>query len=206
MRKLSYSVPVAKLRSFTHLAAKTRNVTRWSSTFDMVERYIEIKQHLREVQLNNVDIVLPTRQQDEVLSKLYGDLVALNKVTLDLQSESTRLRDVRACFDFLLDIYPEMASQISANGEIVQYPEFETAVVKVQMGNISALTPAERRSVAHLQSGGPSGDGEDDERLSLFERAVKRQKAEQLNGYLTWIFYYLRQTCVNASFLVRNML
>ncbi|CAK4353249.1 unnamed protein product [Aphanomyces euteiches] len=99
-----------------------------------------------------------------------------------------------------------MASQISANGEIVQYPEFETAVVKVQMGNISALTPAERRSVAHLQSGGPSGDGEDDERLSLFERAVKRQKAEQLNGYLTWIFYYLRQTCVNASFLVRNML
>jgi hypothetical protein len=39
MKCLKNLVPAARLRKLTHLAAKTCNRTRWSSTFDMIMRY-----------------------------------------------------------------------------------------------------------------------------------------------------------------------
>ena len=39
MRKLSYQIPAANLRQFTHLRAVLNNETRWSSTYQMLKRY-----------------------------------------------------------------------------------------------------------------------------------------------------------------------
>ncbi len=44
MKKLSYPILAAELRKHTHLRAKCSNVTRWSSTSQMLKRYIQIKE------------------------------------------------------------------------------------------------------------------------------------------------------------------
>ncbi|CAK4473048.1 unnamed protein product, partial [Aphanomyces euteiches] len=68
---------------------------------------MEIKEHLRPLRDMEVDLVLPTKPQDEVLWKLFSDLSGLDKVTLDLQKEEITMKDS---------------------------PDFESAIVKVDDG------------------------------------------------------------------------
>lgn len=54
MGKLSYDIPSAKLRQLTSLRPKLNNQTRWCSTYDMLRRYVEIKEQIFKI--DGVDI------------------------------------------------------------------------------------------------------------------------------------------------------
>jgi hypothetical protein len=52
--------PAAKLRKYTYLKAKTRNATQWSSTFKMMLPYIQIRDFLPLLEIDELDELLLT--------------------------------------------------------------------------------------------------------------------------------------------------
>jgi hypothetical protein len=84
MRKLSTIKKAAKLRKLTHLMPITRNTTRWTSTFKMVERYFNIKEF---VDANDPDLatLLPSPMHDMALQDLFQNMKDFHSVTMKLQ-------------------------------------------------------------------------------------------------------------------------
>lgn len=91
MKKLSRGIPAAKLKRLTALKAQTNNSTRWSSTFHMIKRYIDLKPFI--VQLDDPEIfaLRLSGKQHNRIDKLYSTLSNLNSITLKLQENSTNI-------------------------------------------------------------------------------------------------------------------
>lgn len=87
MKKLSFALAAAKLREYTHLRAKCSNATRWSSTSVMLTRYLEIKEFLPELDIEDLDGMLPTAREVKSVEKLCAQFKDLDAVTKKLQSE-----------------------------------------------------------------------------------------------------------------------
>ena len=77
MHKLRTLLFSAKLRKLTHLRAKIRNQTKWSSSFDMVLRYVQIRQYLPELNSSDVDQVCLALTQNRRLDGLIDRLKVL---------------------------------------------------------------------------------------------------------------------------------
>lgn len=148
MKKLSCQLPAAKLRRFTHLKAKQNNVTRWSSTYDMLKRYVELREFL--TLLDIPDIFLSSREDAEVNSVLVT-LSDLDSITKELQKESTTMCEARTLFDGVLSEFPEMENRLSATSNIIENKVFEAAIIKIQDGRQADLTAREAQTVSHLQ-------------------------------------------------------
>ncbi|KAK1945571.1 hypothetical protein P3T76_002619 [Phytophthora citrophthora] len=135
----------ATLSKYTELRPVKRNVTRWSSTFKMVKRFLQIKDAIKHVEA--VEEFVPRARDCRKLEKLQEDLQALDSVCLTLQSDKTTLADVRVLFDGVVKRYPETANYLANDATIVHSPSFETAVVKVTRGD-GALTHTEAAAIA----------------------------------------------------------
>ncbi|KAH9108067.1 hypothetical protein AeMF1_016685 [Aphanomyces euteiches] len=127
MRKLKTIILSAKLRRLTNLSPKTRNATRWSSTYAMFQRYMDIKGFLRFLDDREVESMLPTVSQDREISDLLETLDDLNSATVALQDSEISLSDVRDIFDEAIETYPQAIVRLGENSEIVENVDFETA-------------------------------------------------------------------------------
>lgn len=63
MAKLKYGIASAKLRKASNLVARTRNQTRWSSTFSMLKRHCEIREHLDKLDIDDLDDLLLSKKK-----------------------------------------------------------------------------------------------------------------------------------------------
>lgn len=176
MVKLRTLLLSAQLLKLTPLRPKTRNTTRWSSSFEMVSRYMLIKEFLRKLDSDEVDNLCPTPAENRRIEALLKQLKVLESVTKMLQEESTSVSDVRAMFDAVIEEFPETTDRLTSSAEIVHSPLFESAVVKVQRGNSSALSREERAMLSSLELVRSGESSESDDRLSFAQRALKRQK------------------------------
>ncbi|KAH9115036.1 hypothetical protein AeMF1_010894 [Aphanomyces euteiches] len=103
MRKLRHVVPAAKLRRLTPLKANMKNSTRWSSTYHMLQRYVEMKPFVMMIGDREIDALLPSVGQDRLIDELLLVLKDLDTATLALQGEEMSLLDVRNLFDEAMD-------------------------------------------------------------------------------------------------------
>jgi hypothetical protein len=113
--KLKNLIPAAKLRKFTHLKSKMRNSTRWSSTFTMLQRYLQIKIFLPQLDLDEIDELIPQAREDKEIEALLVDLTQLHSVTMALQSETLTLYDVRSLFDAFIESFPSLGEHLGSN-------------------------------------------------------------------------------------------
>ncbi|ETO77890.1 hypothetical protein F444_06981 [Phytophthora nicotianae P1976] len=130
---------LAELKKHTELLPVKRNVTRWSSTFGMVERYVRIRQDIKKV--DAVEELIPTDGKHRKLLALLEHLKKFESVCKRLQRDETNMADVRLLFDSLVAEYPVMGEHLKSAAKIVHTPAFEAGVVKVING--SALSTAE---------------------------------------------------------------
>ncbi|KAG3111568.1 hypothetical protein PI125_g9014 [Phytophthora idaei] len=135
----------SELAKLTPLRAKTRNVTRWSSTYEMLQRYVKIRAHIR--QLEAVEDLTPRSGKHKKLVSLLSHLEKFESVCKRLQSEATSMSEVRLLFDSVVSDYPIMGEYLKSNAKIVHSPAFENGLVKICNGE--KLSTAE--SVAHDQ-------------------------------------------------------
>ena len=139
----------ARLRLLTDLCAIKKNVTRWSSKYDMAKRYIELEPHIKNIR-ELEDMVLTTREFRD-LGDLMMHLSRFNSITKNLQVQGCSPLTVRAVFDALIEgEYPDMNYYLSLTSDIVNNPDFESGLVKVLANNHLSLTGPEKQAISNL--------------------------------------------------------
>ncbi|ETO73328.1 hypothetical protein F444_10714, partial [Phytophthora nicotianae P1976] len=91
MIQLRHCNNAAALAKFTDLKPAKRNVTRWSSTYAMVARYIRIRYAIR--QIDGVDELVSCAATHKKLVALHAELEKLDTVCTALQHERTTVAD-----------------------------------------------------------------------------------------------------------------
>ncbi|GMF48796.1 unnamed protein product [Phytophthora fragariaefolia] len=124
MLELRHENYFAELKKHTDLHPVKRNVTRWSSTFTMLERYIRIRSEIKKVKA--VEELIHTVGKHRKLVALFEHLKKFESICKRLQREDTDMAEVPLMFDGLVAEYPVMADHLKASAKIVHTPAFET--------------------------------------------------------------------------------
>ncbi|OWY91247.1 hypothetical protein PHMEG_00040256 [Phytophthora megakarya] len=114
-----------ELHRHTQIVPLRSNMTRWSSTLTMLERYTRIKYATKRV---NADYDLTPKPA------MYRRIIALfETVCKNLREESLTMTSVRVLFDKMAEMYPVTAAYLSPDANIAHSPVFESAVVNEYM-------------------------------------------------------------------------
>ncbi|KAG4040886.1 hypothetical protein PC123_g23581 [Phytophthora cactorum] len=153
----------ATLRKVTPLAPVLRNVTRWSSTFNMVERDEE-SEHVTELLENRMD---------------------LNEVTKALQDSTLIMVGARRAFDWVGRQYPTLKARLAADAAIVYYPALESGITKIISG--SRLTTREQEACKAFKL--PATNTTVEETSRSFLAPVFQKASEPRTAYipLAWV-------------------
>ncbi|XP_036367828.1 uncharacterized protein LOC118767407 [Octopus sinensis] len=154
MGKLKSLKLAGKLREKTPLQPIQRNKTRWTTTYDMIERYIQLKPFLDPFQDDPklVDYLL-TQLDHNDLQTLKDNLGKLRSVTIALQRTELDLGDARILFDEILALYPyeEFKEYLLPSAAIVHSPNFESGAVKILQHAEAELTADEVAALHQLK-------------------------------------------------------
>ncbi|ETP09366.1 hypothetical protein F441_14768 [Phytophthora nicotianae CJ01A1] len=157
MIQLRHCNNAARLGELTDLQPVKRNATRWSSTYAMVDRYVRIRDAIRQVEA--MEDYVPSGVSHKKLVTLLAELEKLGTVCTALEHERITLADVRLLFDKVIADYPIMADRLRASAKFVHFPTFESALVKI--GNGDTLATTEARAVKCFGAASDTeGDGE----------------------------------------------
>ncbi|EGZ19787.1 hypothetical protein PHYSODRAFT_495083 [Phytophthora sojae] len=140
----------AELKKYTDLVPIKRNVTRWSSTFTMVERYIRIRAEIKKV--DAVEKMVPTGGKRRKLVALFEHLKKFESVCKRLQREDTDMGEVRLMFDSLIVEYPVMSEHLKSTAKIVHTPAFESAPNTTRYIPLVKMVPPTSDTVERLFS------------------------------------------------------
>ena len=142
----------AALKKVSPLSPVLDNVTRWSSKFEMLQRYSKLQDHITDIvpvklQLGPVD--------NETVQTLLKNMAQLDSLTKFLQSEERQMYEVREVFDKSIEFFDCLKHHCAKNAPIVFDPEFEAVVCKIQQHQIGhlplKLAPSEAKYVKHLK-------------------------------------------------------
>ena len=151
MRVLKTTKGAAHLRNITDLKAVKKNDTRWTSSYDMLARYIRLLPSLLQIEEETVIQKLPAQVENLAIKMLLNQLEKVNKMMIYLQRDDINLKNARGCFDALLKAFPATSVYLAPDARIVHSPEFISAVVKIQRGETSSLSDVEKRKVEALK-------------------------------------------------------
>jgi hypothetical protein len=129
MKKASTLKVAAKLRDLTSFCAVRENDTRWSSTFQMVQRFLNIEKEMSVV----VELLslLPNHLEIAYLREAFESLKKFDSITVMLQCEGMSFVESREIFDLFLTDYPNFAHCISDDALIVENELFEKAMMRI---------------------------------------------------------------------------
>ena len=155
-----------------------RNKTRWSSTFEMINRYNQIRPYVPESDLDLMALVLEDLEEDE-LKLLTENLTKINSVTLTLQRErGITLSDIRTLFNSLISKFPDMEHHLSTSAKVVRNKDFENGIVKC-LKKHSELTMSEKVARRKIERDTQIEDvAEESESFAKDLLLVKKRKTE----------------------------
>jgi hypothetical protein len=190
MKKASILKVASKLRELTSYATVRENDTRWSSTFQMIDRYLRIQNELSSV----VDLLslLPNHLEVDFLTRAHTSMKQFDSVTLMLQRDGMTFVESRQIFDLFLKDFPDFDHYIGDTAAIIEDQVFEKAVMQIaralplseELQNAAQVLirpedPVDKNAI-------PVGDNADEvvttESYSQeLQRKLKRQKRETSN-------------------------
>ncbi|KAE9344397.1 hypothetical protein PR003_g8479 [Phytophthora rubi] len=145
MSKLRTIKGRALLRRVSHLSPLSNDI-RWSSTYEMVARFVELQPAITQLGHDllfdhEVQPLLLRRAEHERVKALEKDHIKFEGVTQALQKSSLTMSALRL-FDQVVKEYPALKSRLCATAQIGHNPHLEQGLVKLQREE--ALTIAER--------------------------------------------------------------
>jgi hypothetical protein len=147
MKKASTLKVSAQLRKLTSLQPVKENDTRWSSTFNMLERFFRIQAELSAV--SDLIPLISTLVECSLLTRGFEHLERFHAVTIMLQKAGITFVRVREIFNEILEDYPELKGHLADNAEIVVDVTFERAIMQIAKGMV--LTNEQLRRVQGLR-------------------------------------------------------
>jgi hypothetical protein len=132
MKKASTLKIAGKLRELTAYAAVRENVTRWSSTYQMISRFLKIHTQLSGVM--ELLSLLPNHLEVDHLIRAHESLKKFNSVTIMLQRDGMSFVESREIFDLFLTDYPDFANYLADDALIVENQPFEKALMQIAHG------------------------------------------------------------------------
>jgi hypothetical protein len=161
MVKLSTIKNRKRLRKGTDLCPVKKNITRWTSTFDMIKRFLEIKDSIERHVLAHDRTLASTWLnifEVEEVERLVIILVDFESVTKKLQSQDIKLSQVRTLFDTIVLKYEhfenegELGYYLSKESGFPNPTTFENALVKLQRFTERDMTEMEKNSVVGFEN------------------------------------------------------
>ncbi len=175
MSKFRYPIHTAKLRQYTNLKPKLPVFTLWSSAIEMIVRHTQIREFFPKVEIESVTELLLNPWEDRNIDELVSKFEDLHSITKYLQGEHIKLSDVRVLFDEVIQMYAETQTRLGTNAAIVEYPEFETALVNIQLNRSLDMTESELLAVSKPKIDSESTNSSENARfLSFAARALKK--------------------------------
>lgn len=167
MKKLRTIINRSILREYTHLAPEIRNQTRWSSCYNMLIKYMSIKDCPTESYEEDVLQLFPSMVEINIIRKLCEDLECINKISIALQSEGNHvnLAYVRIIFDGnliflfhmcnhfigLIEKYPTFRKYLGTDSNIIKFNHFENAITKLQSQKEDTLSINEKEAISNFK-------------------------------------------------------
>ena len=103
VQNLMISLKTAKnlsiLRKHTRIKPEIRNVTRWSSTWSMLDKFLSIQKLPKEEYDTATLNLFPNVAATEEIKKLTIELSYLNKLSIAIQSDTKNLAAIRLILD-----------------------------------------------------------------------------------------------------------
>ena len=130
----------------TPLRPVQRNITHWSSTFEMLFRFTQIKTFIDPTNVGLAQY-LPSASECIQIENLLRELEDFQSVTKKLQEDNITMSQVRVLFDGLIDEYQSCSHHLSSNATIIYSPVFEKGIIKIQQ-NEQSLLPLEEYAIA----------------------------------------------------------
>lgn len=146
MKKLRTIKAWGLLKAHTDLHPIIRCKTRWLSTYEMLDRYLNLYPIVKRVFFLSADIyhIIPTDEEHYALVQLKETLTMFESVNKALQQETTTLLDIRLLFDSLIRRNNNLTKYLSQDSDIIMHKNFENAIVKIIEGKETALTEPEK--------------------------------------------------------------
>ncbi|EGZ30684.1 hypothetical protein PHYSODRAFT_475146 [Phytophthora sojae] len=146
MKKLATVKGRAVLKKISKLHPKLNNVTRWSSTYEMLERFVALHPHVKMLEFKDLEkirivdlLFIPHEfaQAEELLAQLAN----LEEATRELQKEELTLAAARDLFDLAIKRYPCMKKDLSTTSSHVVTPQLETGLKNASYVDVSYIPP-----------------------------------------------------------------
>lgn len=150
MEQLSCDVSAASILQEAPLAAEMANATRWSSCYQTLNRFLELKEVLRAVEHKEVNELMLADEEIVAVGQLCQRLQRLDFVTVKLQDDTTNWYRARVIFNGFIKACPNQKWRISSKANLTENVKFKNALVKIQSNCDFALRKAEERFVKHL--------------------------------------------------------
>ncbi|RLN92817.1 hypothetical protein BBJ28_00025410 [Nothophytophthora sp. Chile5] len=181
----------ALLRRVMKLSPVLRNDTRWSSSFEMLKRYVVLEPLIGSLGhgvLEEYDIqpLLLRCSENDRARALLNDLRNFEGVTKTLQQSNLTLSGVRRLFDHAIVSYPLLKQRLAPSAPIVNFPNLESGLVKVQRRE--PLSHAERLACAAFKHQGEREEVRSPETPTFVADAFKRRKVTKRAGYMDVLF------------------
>ena len=187
MKKASGLKVASQLRDLTSYATVRDNDTRWSSSFQMIARFLKIQKELSAV--GDLLSLLPNHLEVDYLSRAFTSLTKFDSVTVMLQRDGMSFVESREIFDRLLRDYPEFQHHIGDAARIIQDEVFEKVVMRISRGlplseeqRVAAqllVKPEEQLNELEIPSAeNNDAAGAPESYSQTLQRQLKRQKRE----------------------------
>jgi hypothetical protein len=142
------------LRTKTKLKAERRNKTRWSSLYNMIRKWLKIKDHVAAIEMWGDDMLdlIPDATENRRLSEYLQKLSHFESVSKKLQGSGDNRMTVfkaREILDQLIKDHGEEfpLTAIKRYAAIIQNKHFENGIYKIQAGLESKLDQRETNAV-----------------------------------------------------------
>lgn len=151
MSKLGTLKQSGRMRLYTELRPKLRNVTRWTGVLAMFEQYAKIRSTLDKMG-DEIRELLPSLPQERNIKGQMKPLNDLKKATVALQKHEMTMLSSSYLWENIIEEFPDFnfKDYIGNDAKIVLSPKLEQAVIKIQARRQYTLTPEEKLTVATL--------------------------------------------------------
>lgn len=134
---------------------------------------MEVLPKVESVELDGLRLIVV---KDRSFGQIVDIMKKLQSIKNAFQADKTTVSDVRNLLDHVIDSFPTTSGRFYPTAGTVHNPDFGSGVLKVKLGEQSALGRSERLALTGIERNCSLLLREDEYELSFAEQAINRQR------------------------------